>query len=416
MVARVGALERGARNQWATTSRGRDGVEHAGSHRGPGSRRPRPGNRPRRRRQWPRVAVARPGRRAPVVGQARCGAPHAATMASAARSAAKLAMPRPPPAPARRPRHARRTRPDDKARACYVDNGHGFPRHPSAPPARHPALRALVRETALEPSDFICPSSSTLQSTIRAPSSTMPGVFQCRCRQPRSRSRANGPARVSAEPSFSGCRRRRMRRARAARPRGPVPLSGGRDERGRARPRRHDRRVRRRVHRPRPLRRAAQQPGGGSRSTTTAPSRFSPRWPSSTPSAGADVVAPSDMMDGRVAPSAARSTTNGFEGDGHDELRGEVRERRSTGPSARPPIARRSSATAQATRWTRATCAKRCVRPARRGRGRRHAHGQARARLPRRHSRRCAPRRPCRSSPTTFRASTRCSRPLPPWA
>ena len=81
--------------------------------------------------------------------------------------------------------------------------------------------------------------------------------------------------------------------------------------------------------------------------------------------AGADIVAPSDMMDGRVG--AIR----------HGARRARLREharscrtrrstaRRSTGRSATPPARRRSSATGARTRWTRRTRPRRCARSSR---------------------------------------------------
>ena len=61
--------------------------------------------------------------------------------------------------------------------------------------------------------------------------------------------------------------------------------------------------------------------------------------------AGADIVAPSGMMDGMVAAIRGALDGAGFEHVAIMSLRGEVRLRLSTVPSARPPRARRSSAT-----------------------------------------------------------------------
>ena len=78
--------------------------------------------------------------------------------------------------------------------------------------------------------------------------------------------------------------------------------------------------------------------------------------------AGADVVAPSDMMDGRVARDSQRARRRGLRANAHPELRVQSSLRPFTGRSARRPTPRRSSATAGPTRWTARTCAKRCAR------------------------------------------------------
>ena len=78
--------------------------------------------------------------------------------------------------------------------------------------------------------------------------------------------------------------------------------------------------------------------------------------------AGADIVAPSDMMDGRVAAIRKALDANGFPNTPDPLLRRQVR----LGVLRPVPrgrrIAPRSSATAAATRWTRPTAARRCAR------------------------------------------------------
>ena len=71
--------------------------------------------------------------------------------------------------------------------------------------------------------------------------------------------------------------------------------------------------------------------------------------------AGADAVCPSDMMDGRVAAIRAELPRR------RSSPTRPSTPRRSTGRSARPPARRPRSATAAATRWIRATCARRCA-------------------------------------------------------
>ena len=81
-----------------------------------------------------------------------------------------------------------------------------------------------------------------------------------------------------------------------------------------------DRRLPLRLHRSRPLRRDAR-----ARSTTTAACRISPTWRWPTPAPAPIVVAPSDMMDGRVARHPRR-TRRGTASTTRDHvLRGEVR-------------------------------------------------------------------------------------------
>ena len=103
--------------------------------------------------------------------------------------------------------------------------------------------------------------------------------------------------------------------------------------------------------------------------------------------AGADIVAPSDMMDGRVGAIRAALDEAGFANTAILELRGEVRRRRSTVRSARRPSRRRSSATGAAIRWTSANSdeALREVMARHRGR-RRHGDGEAGRTVPRHHS------------------------------
>ena len=77
--------------------------------------------------------------------------------------------------------------------------------------------------------------------------------------------------------------------------------------------------------------------------------------------AGADVVAPSDMMDGRVAAIRKALDAAGFE---QTPILSYASKFASAfyGPSAKPPIPRRSSATAAATRWTEPISGRPCAR------------------------------------------------------
>jgi porphobilinogen synthase len=77
--------------------------------------------------------------------------------------------------------------------------------------------------------------------------------------------------------------------------------------------------------------------------------------------AGADVVAPSDMMDGRVGRIRAALDAEGFVETAIFRTRSST-PRASTAPFARRPTARRSSATGPATRWIQATRARPCAK------------------------------------------------------
>ena len=70
--------------------------------------------------------------------------------------------------------------------------------------------------------------------------------------------------------------------------------------------------------------------------------------------AGADMVAPSDMMDGRVGAIRARARRRGFVQIADHGVLGQVSPRRSTGRSARPPSRAPQFGDRRATRWTRA--------------------------------------------------------------
>ena len=100
--------------------------------------------------------------------------------------------------------------------------------------------------------------------------------------------------------------------------------------------------------------------------------------------AGADIVAPSDMMDGRVAAIRAALDDEGFtDAVDHGRTR-RSSPRPSTARSATPPSRRPCSAIARPTRWTRQRRRGRARGAARHRGGRRHRHGQAGAGLPRR--------------------------------
>ena len=152
---------------------------------------------------------------------------------------------------------------------------------------------------------------------------------------------------------------------------------------------------------------------------TVASSRDGPRWTTTSTlellaqtaishaEAGADVVAPSDMMDGRVGVDPLTARRGGPLRRGDHGLRAPSTPRAFYGPVPRGRgVARPSSATGADTRWTRPTPARRARGRARSGRGRGHGNGQARAPYLD-VIRRVKDASTCRSPRTTSPASTR---------
>ena len=78
--------------------------------------------------------------------------------------------------------------------------------------------------------------------------------------------------------------------------------------------------------------------------------------------AGADIVAPSDMMDGRVAAIRDELDVAGLENTPIPVRTPRSSPRRSMGRSGRRRIRRRSLGTGAAIRWTEPTCARQCGR------------------------------------------------------
>ena len=79
--------------------------------------------------------------------------------------------------------------------------------------------------------------------------------------------------------------------------------------------------------------------------------------------AGADAVAPSDMMDGRVGSIRYQLDEEGHSGVADRRLQRQVRLRLLRPLPRGRRVDARSSATAAATRWTRPTPPRRCARP-----------------------------------------------------
>ena len=159
-----------------------------------------------------------------------------------------------------------------------------------------------------------------------------------------------------------------------------------------------------RVHEPRPLRRAARRTAW---STTTPTLELLARTAVSQAEAGADAVAPSDMMDGRVGALRAALDEHGlsetpiiaYSAKFASAFYGPFREAAGSAPqTGRPP--RLPDGPRQRARGA-------ARGRARRRRGRRRRHGQARAPVPRRDPPRARDAPTCRSPPTTSAASTR---------
>ncbi len=165
-------------------------------------------------------------------------------------------------------------------------------------------VRALVRETQLGPEQLVYPMFVQEGQGLRTPIGSMPGqarlsvdllVETAARRSPwASRGVALFPAlsddvkdpRGAESTNSAGLLQRAVRALKS---------SG-------ARPARDHRRGARSVFIRRPRRRADRRP----QSTTTSPCRSWPKWPWPQARAGADIVAPSDMMDGRVGRDPPR--------------------------------------------------------------------------------------------------------------
>ena len=184
-------------------------------------------------------------------------------------------------------------------------------------------------------------------------------------------------------------------------------VRGPRAQAGSAGPARRHRRVPVRVHVARPLRPARRR----ARSSTIATVELLARSALSHAAAGADIVAPSDMMDGRVGRIRARAGRGGVPGGRDHVVRGEVllgvlrsvpRRRRLGAGLRRPPLASDGSG------QRRGGAAR--SRARHRGR-RRHRDGEAGDDVSRRHRAGKGRVRHARPPRITSAASTRCSRP-----
>ena len=184
-------------------------------------------------------------------------------------------------------------------------------------------LRDLVRETELSAGHSSIPLFVEHGLDRRTPIAAMPGIDRLSISARRRGGRRGRRASASPPCCCSGSRRPRTRRAPA---RGTTRASCSSPTRAikEAHPelRRDHRRVPVRVHEPRPLRRPARRTAP---STTTPRSSCSRAPRSSQARAGADVVAPSDMMDGRVGCDPRRARRGRLRRHADRRLLGEVR-------------------------------------------------------------------------------------------
>ena len=227
---------------------------------------------------------------------------------------------------------------------------------------RSEGLRRLVRETRVAPADLVQPLFVVSGSGVDRPIESLPGQRHVS---------ADVAAAIAAE---ARPRRRRNAALRPARPQGRGGLVGlGRRRAGaggdpgdasrRARAADHDRRLPLPVH---SHGACGVLHDGQVDNDATLP--LLARVALSHARAGADAVAPSDMMDGRVGrdPQRARRRRPATR---RSSRTARSSPRPSTGRSATPPDRRRSRATARATSSTRPMrarpCARRCSTPPR---------------------------------------------------
>ena len=223
-----------------------------------------------------------------------------------------------------------------------------------------PTLRRLVRETRLSPDDLVLPLFVCPGEGVAKPISSMPGVFQHSVDQLVETAREAFAEGIRAVLLFGIPEHKDARAAPPGRRTASSSAPCARSSRRGAGPGQDRRRLLLRVHRPRPLRRARRP----TRWTTTRRSPNLARQAVSLAEAGADIVAPSDMMDGRVGAIRTGARRRGLRRDADPRLRGQVRQRLLRPVPRGRRVGARSSATAAPTRWTRRTAARRCARSA----------------------------------------------------
>ena len=186
---------------------------------------------------------------------------------------------------------------------------------------RTPALRALVRETNLTPADVIYPLFVRPGHDLRIPISSMPGQSQWSVDRLVGEVRAVAALGIRAVMLFGIPEHKDAFGSENWDPDGIVPRAIRAIKESRPRDGRHLRHVLLRIHRPRPLRhhqsprqRAFQR--RPARTATCSTTRRSSCWPRASVAhaeAGADIIAPSGMIDGMVGAIRAALDSAGFE-------------------------------------------------------------------------------------------------------
>jgi porphobilinogen synthase len=230
-----------------------------------------------------------------------------------------------------------------------------FPQQRSRRTRRTAGLRGLVRETRLSPQDFVYPIFVTAGEDVRNPVASMPGIFQLSINHAVTEALRAHDLGIQAVLLFGLPEQKDEAATGAYDPEGIVQLAT------------------------RAIKEAAPKLlvitdvclceytshghcGVVEKETGEVLNDVSlellARTAASQAEAGADIVAPSDMMDGRVAAIRSELDNEGFE---NTPIMAYAAKYASAfyGPSAKPPTARRSSATGVATRWTRPTPARR---------------------------------------------------------
>ena len=173
---------------------------------------------------------------------------------------------------------------------------------------RTESLRRLVRETQLAPAQLVLPLFVRPGRGIRQPVGSMPGVCQTsvdemlRDAREAERLGIGGVLLFGIPDAKDAVGLRRLGRPRAG------AGGGARAQARAAAPRRDHRRLHVRVHRPRALRRPAATASVDNDATL----ELLAKEALSHARAGADIVAPSDMMDGRVGAIRAALDADGF--------------------------------------------------------------------------------------------------------
>ena len=170
-------------------------------------------------------------------------------------------------------------------------------------------LRDLVRETRLRAGDLVMPLFVEEGIAQPAPIEAMPGIARLPLAALAREAGEIAALGIPAVLLFGIPARKDDEGSGAWDEDGRRPAGDARDQGRPSRPARDRRPLPLRVHEPRPLR-AAGGDGSGRQRRDARPAARGPR--SSQARAGADVIAPSDMMDGRVGAIRAALDEEGF--------------------------------------------------------------------------------------------------------